>query len=468
RARADQGPPARPQPPPSPVPGASAARDVPAAAAGARWVRRTVERGGASVRSATEGSPRWVSGVLAGAQAAVLSLLVVAMPALAAYVATSADPANAEVGWTRSVGVGAALWLLGHGGALRAGGATLTLVPLGITGLALFACYASARRSSHRTVSAWLSGVGGYLAVVLLVLLLAGGTGPLGAGAGAVVRLMLGAATVAALGLGAGVARPRRVRAATQRWWGRLDHPVRAGAVGGMVAAAALVGAASLLTGFWVLSGRAAAGDVVAGLGVDTFGGLLLAVAQLAVAPDLVAWAFAWLAGPGFAVGEGTLYAPSGVVAGPLPALPLLGALPVEGGGLVRWAPVVTVAAGLLAGAWLHRRLVVGRARDVLVAVGVLAVAAGALGAVVAALGSGAAGPGRLAVVGASPVAVGLAVAAGALVGAALAAVPADATVREAVRRGARGAWDRVRGRADVDLGGDDAPEGRDARGGDD
>ena len=39
------------------------------------------------------------------------------------------------------------------------------------------------------------------------------------------------------------------------------------------------VGLAAVLTCTWVLSGRAATGDVVAGLGVDTFGGLLLAVA---------------------------------------------------------------------------------------------------------------------------------------------------------------------------------------------
>src|SRR5699024_9944393 len=108
-----------------------------------------------------------------------------------------------------------------------------------------------------------------------------------------------------------------------------------------------------------VISGRAAAGDVVAGLGVDTFGGLLLAVAQLAVAPNLVVWALAWLAGPGFAVGSGTLYSPAEVVSGPLPALPLLGALPTAdgSGGLLRWAPVVVVVAGMVAGWWLHRRL---------------------------------------------------------------------------------------------------------------
>ncbi len=405
------------------------------------------------VGRAAVGAPRWASGLAAGAQAALLSLLVVVVPALAAYVATSADPSNVGVGWTRSVAVGAALWLLGHGGILTAGGATVSLVPLGITALGVFAGYASARRSSHRTVPAWLAGVAGYLAVVAVVLLLAGSAGPLGAGPSAVVRLALGSAAVAAIGLGLGVARPRRVRTATRRWWGRVPHPVRAGAVGGAAAVASLLGAAALVTGYWVVSSRAAAGDVVAGLGVDTFGGLLLAVAQLAVAPDLVTWAFAWLAGPGFSVGADTLYAPAGVVPGPLPALPMLGALPTSGGGVVRWVPLAVVGAGLVGGALLHRRLVVGRAREVLVAVGALGVTAGVLAGVVVGLGSGSAGPGRLAVVGASSLTVGAWVLAGTLLGAALAAVPTDRSVRAAVAHGRRAAWARLRGRAGVDLG---------------
>ncbi|MBX9243916.1 hypothetical protein ICW40_03730 [Actinotalea ferrariae] len=231
-----------------------------------------------------------------------------------------------------------------------------------------------------------------------------------------------------------------------------MPHPVRAGVVGGVVAVAALLGAASVVTGYWVVSSRAAAGDVVALLGVDTFGGLLLAVAQLAVAPNLVVWALSWLVGPGFAVGEGTLYSPAEVVAGPLPALPMLGALPVEGGGLLRWAPVLVVVAGVLAGAWLHRRLVVTRARDTLAAVAVVGVTAALLTGALVLLGSGSAGPGRLAVVGGSPVVVAVWVLAGTLAGAVPAAVPTDATVRAAVRRGCRAAWDRLRGRADVDL----------------
>ena len=58
--------------------------------------------------SALDGAPRWVAGVLSALQAALLSFLVLTLPAVAAYVATSADPSNSGVGWFRSVGVGSA------------------------------------------------------------------------------------------------------------------------------------------------------------------------------------------------------------------------------------------------------------------------------------------------------------------------------------------------------------------------
>lgn len=407
----------------------------------------------------SRGAPLWVSGLLAGVQAALLSMLVVVMPALAAYVATSADPSNVEIGWPRAVAVGSVVWLLGHGATVEAGGTAVTLVPLGITGLAVFAAWASARRSSHRTVPAWLGGIAGYLLVIAAVTVLAGASGPLGAGPGAVVRLGLGTVAIAALGLGLGVVRRARLRARTERWWGRIPAPVRAGAVAGTVAVAALTGAAALLTVVWAVSGRAATGDVIEGLGVDTFGGLLLAVAQLAVAPNLVTWALAWLAGPGFSVGAGSLYAPAAVVGGPVPALPLLGALPTDAGGLLLWVPVGLVVPGMLAGAWLRRR-VVTRAAEPLVSVGCAALTAGVLAAVLIGLGSGAVGPGRLAVIGGSAAAVGAMVLAGTLVGAMLVAVPTDPVVRAALAAGWARGRDRVRGRADLDLSADGGEAG--------
>ena len=79
-------------------------------------------------------------------------------------------------------------------------------------------------------------------------------------------------------------------------------------------------------------------------------------LAQLLVVPDAVVWAAAYLAGPGFAVGTATSVDPGGTVLGPLPALPLFGALPVPGANPVwLWA---LLAVPVLAG------VVGGRARD--------------------------------------------------------------------------------------------------------
>lgn len=404
--------------------------------------------------SSIGGAPRWVSGLLAGAQAALLSLLVVVTPALAAYVATSADPSNAQIGWPRSAVVGMVLWLMGHGAVVHADGVTVSIVPLGITALAVFGAYASARRSAYPSRSAWAAGLGGYVAVVVLVVLLTGRAGPLGEGPGSVTRTLIGAVAVAAVGLGAGVVRVRRLREATRPWWTRLPRLLRSGTTAGTMVAGLLVGAAALVTSAWVLSGRAATGDVVDGLGLDTFSGLLLALAQLALAPNLVLWATAWLAGPGFAVGAGTVYSPAEVVSGPLPALPMLGALPTaeSAGGLLGWAPLLVVAAGALTGWWLHRRLEVTTAWHSAAAAGCAGGVAGLAAALLTVLAGGSAGPARLAVVGGSPLVVGAAVAGLALAGALLGAIPADPLVRAAVGRSGSVMMRRLRPNGDADL----------------
>ncbi|MBO1752253.1 hypothetical protein J4G33_10615 [Actinotalea sp. BY-33] len=436
-----------------------AARGPGAAAAGPSRARRTSTPAtpaapvGPSAATGLDGAPRWVSGALAGVQGALLSLLVVVMPALAAYVVTSADPSNAEIGWPRSVAVGSSLWLLGHGGPLTADGVTITLVPLGITALAVFTAYASARRSAHPALSSWVAATVAHVVAVLVVAALLGEAGPFGAGPLAVLRLALGSTAVAAVGLGAGMLRRGRLRELTRPAWSRIPALVRTGTAGGLLLSAVVVGVAGLVASGWVISGRAAAGDVIEGLGVDTFGGLVLAVGQLAVAPNLVLWVLAWLAGPGFSVGAGTSYAPNEVVSGPLPALPLLGALPTpgSGGGLVTWVPVVVVLSGAVAGWWLHGRLVASRRRETPLALVVLALAAGTLTGAATLLAGGAAGPGRLEVVGGPALLVGATVAGLGLLGAALVALPADPVLRRASARGARRTWDRVRGRGVVD-----------------
>ncbi len=394
--------------------------------------------------SALDGAPVWVSGVLAGLQAAVLSLLVVVLPTLAAYVATSADPTLAEGGWWRSVSVGIGFWLLGHGVPLVTHAATITITPLGLTALALFTCYASARRSARTAWSSWFAGIAGY-GVLAVLLSLTQSTVPL-----AVARSALGAAAVASLGLGTGIlARPDApsLPDLTRRWWRRVPAPIRSGVAAGVGAIALLVACSSLVAVGWIISGRTAIGAIVAGLGLDAIGGIALGLAQLAVLPNVVVWIAAWLAGPGFVVGQGNHYSPTEVVGAPLPALPIMGALPsrVDLSSAPELVPVLVVLIGAVAGWYLGRRIIRNTWRTPLLAV-LAGMATTWLGTFILLAGaSGSAGPGRLAVVGAQLGVVPLLIAAEVGLGLVLVVAPRNPEFRAVVRQGWRRLISRVR-----------------------
>ena len=437
-------PPARSTVPParSTVPNVPSDRAVPtvpiapAAPAGRRVIGddRRVD-----LSSALDGAPTWVSGVLSAVQAALLSWLVVVVPAVAVFVLTSADPANEGVSWTRAVGIGTAVWLLAHGVPAAVGTTVIALVPLGLTALALFTCYASARRSGAPTRSSLAAGVATYVALVVALAAI------VGADSRSLLRGGIGALLVGAIGLGAGLARrpgAAGLRGVARPVWSRLPSTLRVAVTGGVVGVGVLVAASTLLVTGWVVAGRLTIAQVAAGLSLDVVGGLVLGVVQLAWVPNLVVWGAAWLAGPGFAVGAGSHLAPDEVLVGPLPALPLLGALPAPGftGGWLIWAPVVVVAAGGVAGGYVARRLVHTRWWQPAAASVVLGAVGGALVAALVTVASGGIGPGRMASVGAQGAVVGawaaLWLALGAAVVASVGSPVVRAGLRSAVGRG--------------------------------
>ena len=191
------------------------------------------------------------------------------------------------------------------------------------------------------------------------------------------------------------------------------------------------------------MAGHQTITHVGASLGLDAIGGTVLAAAQVMLVPNLVLWALAYLAGPGFVVGAGSLYSAGGVLAGSLPALPLVGALPTGGGtsSLNFCWPVALVLVGAVAGWWLHTRLPGGAWWHPVLACGAAALATGVGSGLLVAFASGSAGPGRMADVGASGVVVGLTVALGAAIGLVLVVLPSSTDMREAVN----GAWSRLR-----------------------
>jgi hypothetical protein len=131
-------------------------------------------------------------------------------------------------------------------------------------------------------------------------------------------------------------------------------------------------------------------------------------------------------AGPGFYVGTGTLVSVHGVTLSPVPALPLLAALPdTQAVPLLAFvSQAVPALAGLVAGATIGRWFTDEDGGSVLAGLtGILGgVVLGVAGGLLAWLGGGTLGDGVLAQVGAPPLATGIAVAAQSAIAAAVAA----------------------------------------------
>lgn len=137
-------------------------------------------------------------------------------------------------------------------------------------------------------------------------------------------------------------------------------------------------------------------------------GSALLLLAQLAYLPNAVVWAIAYMLGPGFAVGTGTVAAPTGSVLGPIPAFPLLAVLPAGAHGSgPSWLDATMLALPYLAGV-VGGLIVVRLAPTAALETAPIrgfgcGVASGLVLGVAAAFSGGPLGDGRMASVGPSP-----------------------------------------------------------------
>ncbi|BDI23799.1 DUF6350 family protein [Herbiconiux sp. L3-i23] len=183
--------------------------------------------------------------------------------------------------------------------------------------------------------------------------------------------------------------------------------------LGGM-ATAGLVAVAAILVAVLIVTGYTTVITIYESLQAGVLGGLALTLAQLAVLPNLVIWAVAWLTGPGFSIGTGSSVSPLETSLGPVPSLPVLGALPTGDMPFAFVGLAVPVVVGFVAAAISRGRVDdefggrpgVGRLVGIGVGAGVFA---GLVLGLLTWMASGSAGPGRLQDVGASPVAVALA-----------------------------------------------------------
>jgi hypothetical protein len=182
---------------------------------------------------------------------------------------------------------------------------------------------------------------------------------------------------------------------------------------GGAAAAAVLVLAASVLAAIQMTLSYSRMISLYESLHTEVLGGLVLTLGELAFLPNLVIWTASWLIGPGFTIGTGSMVSPLATQLGPLPAIPLLGAVPVGEHSLGFIGLLAPVLAGFFVAIVIRGGVIRGiggaNRNTSLLAVGL---GVGAVGGIVLGLlawfSSGAAGPGRLVDVGPNPWSVGI------------------------------------------------------------
>jgi hypothetical protein len=308
----------------------------------------------------------------------------------------------------------ATAWLMAHGSGVQVDGVPVTVVPLGLTLLCAWVVWrfglrlgeavsgygpdADALSDGERdwTVPA-VAGL--FTAAYLLVGLVTGVLASMAAAQPALgpvlvsCLLLAGLVGTTAIAVGSG-------RAAV--WLSLAPAAARS-----VVTSAAwmltvhLVAAVLLLTGALVAD-LGTALNVLSRLHTDSGDKVLFGLLTLTVVPNAVVCAGAYLLGPGFTVGTGTLVSPSVVAIGPVPLFPLLAALPDNGPTPV-WTPFLVVvpvaiaAAGAIRG---HRRNPTVVWDHGALQGAVAGVLTGVAFALLAAVSGGAAGPGRMADVG--------------------------------------------------------------------
>lgn len=318
-------------------------------------------------------------------------------------------------------------WLLGHGVDVRftldattAAGlglpgaeapATVTIALLGFALLTLLLGVRAGRRigETRRRLLGELVSLGTFAAASTLLTLSA-------VDAAAAPTLWQGVVLptlVFAIGLAIGIRiEDEDAGGRTRALWTRLPERPRRTVVAalraGTGAAAGLLAVAAVLTALAIVVSFAQIITLYESLHGEVLGGAAITVGQLALLPNLVVWAASWLVGPGFAIGAGSSIGPLGAAVGPIPAIPVLGALPTGDlplGFLGLLAPVlVAFLIGLLMGQRTRFELTPGYAAA---AAGAGGLVGGLLLGLLVWAASGGAGPGRLAQVGADPIAVG-------------------------------------------------------------
>lgn len=364
--------------------------------------------------------PLVISGIIAGVAASASVLVGCMAVALAGWFAADEGTHGAT---TDALRIGSAVWLVAHRAGIEIDGAPLTLTPLLLTILCAHVAYRMGRWAGltsepgdTRTVgvaAACLASAYALVAMVVAMVVAAGGPAP------DAVPVFVGGFVIALIGGGLGLAIGAELELPEL-----VTPAARSIVLGGVLGALLMFIAGAALVAVRLFGNLDEAANVLSALNVDNAGAAFATLAAAGLIPNAAMYAVAYLVGPGFAVGSGTAVTTGAVTLGPLPASPILVALPDPGPGPAS-APFLLatpVLVGVVVGWWITRAFPCsGYLSAVARAVGA-GVVAGALLGLGCLLASGALGDGRLATIGpqagevavAAAVAIGMGAAAGA------------------------------------------------------
>ncbi len=298
----------------------------------------------------SQGRPLTVSAALAALLAAGITLLLCMALAVVGWFLADA---GAHGQTTDALRVGAGAWLVGHGAGLTVSGVPLGIVPLALTAVMAYVVHRCGRWAAatsqpvedDRTVATAATTFTGIYVVVAVITCVLAAQDSAGSSLGrTVIGALLVSGVVGTVGIASGAGRLRTWVEVVPGWLRSIGY-------GATAAFLLLVVAASVLVVGALAVGLNEAAAVMSGLRLGAGDHLMYVLATVAVAPNAVLLGAAYLLGPGFAIGTGTVVSPTVVALGPVPAFPLLAALPGDGPA-PEWAvgalavPVVVGAVG--------------------------------------------------------------------------------------------------------------------------
>jgi hypothetical protein len=302
------------------------------------------------------------------------------------------------------------LWLVGHHVTVQVNGAGhIGMLPLGLVALPGTLLWRAGRAivRSHQVIGL-REGVAVALAVAVPYAALAGALAVASRSklaAASVPQALLASFAIAFVAAGFGAA---RALAPWEQLGALVSARTRSLLAGTAGALAVLIAAGAMATALALAGDVDRFSEVYRTLDPGLVGAGLLLLAQFAYLPNAVLWAVAYMLGPGFAVGAGTVAAPTGSVLGPMPAFPLLAALPAGAHGSgPGWLGAVMLAFPYLAGATAGLLVVRIAPTSVLESAPMRGFCCGLLTGVTLGIGAafagGPLGDGRMAAVGPSP-----------------------------------------------------------------